>query len=294
MADISAKLVMELRARTGSAMMDCKKALLAVGGDIEKAVEEMRKSGLAKADKKADRVAAEGVVVAALSPDHKTAILMEVNCETDFVGRDSHFLDFVDRVAKKALVSGKNSVADVAEVVLEGAQTIDMERKALVAKLGENISLRRMLSLQTPHHFAHYIHGGRIGVIVEMEGGDHALAKDIAMHIAALNPMVVSAENVPAEILEKERAIFVAQTQDTGKSPEIVEKMVEGRIRKYLQEVSLEGQPFVKDPSLTVLELLKQHQAKVLRFDRFVVGEGIEKKEVDFVAEVKAAQAASK
>ena len=288
MAEISAQLVKELRERTGAGMMECKKALVSTAGDIEKAVDELRKSGLAKADKKAGRVAAEGIVYAALSDDGKEALLIEVNCETDFVARDHHFTEFVSSVAKRALKAGKEVVGEISELVLDAGSSIDAARKELITKIGENISLRRATHIKTAHHVGTYIHGGRIGVAVELEGGDVALAKDLAMHIAASNPLVISGEDLPADVLAKEREIFTAQTKESGKPADIVEKMVEGRMRKYLEEVSLLGQHFVKDPNVTVGALLKQHHAKVLRFVRFTVGEGIEKQETDFVAEVMA------
>ncbi len=288
MAEISAQLVKELRERTGAGMMECKKALVATTGDIEKAVDELRKSGLAKADKKADRIAAEGVVYAALSADGKEALLIEVNCETDFVARDHNFTQFVSHVAQKALQAGKEGVAEISALVSDTAATIDDARKALITKIGENISLRRAAHIKSAHQVGAYIHSGRIGVVVELEGGDAELARDLAMHIAASNPLVISGEDLPAEILAKEREIFTAQTKESGKPADIIEKMVEGRMRKYLEEVSLLGQHFVKDPNVTVAALLKQRNAKVLRFVRFTVGEGIEKQEVDFVAEVMA------
>jgi elongation factor Ts len=288
MAEISAQLVKELRERTGAGMMECKKALVATAGDVEKAVDELRKSGLAKADKKADRVAAEGVVYAAVSDNGKEALLIEVNCETDFVARDHHFTQFVKQVADRALQAGKELISEVSELVLDAGSSIDAVRKELITKIGENISLRRATHIKTAHHVGTYIHGGRIGVMVELEGGSADLAKDLAMHIAASNPLVISGEDLPADVLAKEREIFTAQTKESGKPADIVEKMVEGRMRKYLEEVSLLGQHFVKDPNVTVAALLKQHQAKVLRFVRFTVGEGIEKQETDFVAEVMA------
>jgi elongation factor Ts len=294
MTVISAQLVKELRERTGSGMMECKKALVAAAGDIEKAIEDMRKSGQAKADKKASRIAAEGIIVAVSNADRKQALLLEVNCETDFVARDGNFTAFAQQVAEKALSVGSEDMAALAAVSLTAGQSVDEARKALIVKIGENISLRRAVYVKTAHHVATYVHGGRIGVLIEMEGGDEALAKDLAMHIAAVNPMVISAADVPADVLAKEKDIFIAQTKESGKPMDIIEKMVEGRMRKYLEEVSLEGQAFVKDPNLRVVDLLKQHKARVLRFDRIVVGEGIEKEETDFVAEVMAAQASAK
>lgn len=283
---IDAALVKELRERTGAGMMECKKALVAAGGDIEKAIDEMRKSGQAKADKKANRVAAEGIIVISESADKKSVAMVEINCETDFVGRDENFVNFAKQVAAAASGSGKASVAELAEVKFSNGETLEFARKELIAKIGENINVRRVEILNTDGVLGYYIHGGRIGVVVELEGGDFELAKDIAMHVAASNPMVVSAEDVSRDVLAKEREIFAAQAAESGKPAEIVAKMVEGRVRKYLEEVSLLGQMFVKNPDISVGTLLKQHNAKVRRFVRFVVGEGIEKQETDFVAEV--------
>lgn len=294
MSEISAKLVKELRDRTGSGMMECKKALVATNGDIEKAVDDMRKAGQAKADKKANRVAAEGLVTVSVAKDGKAASIIEVNCETDFVARDQNFIDFVRNVADKALETSKSVIGDIASLVLGSTQSVDTARKELIAKIGENVSVRRVQHYQSDHHIGTYVHGGRIGVMVELEGGDDALAKDIAMHIAAANPMVLSGDDVPAEVLAKEKEIFIAQASESGKPMDIIEKMVQGRMRKYLEEVSLVGQLFVKDPNTTIADLLKKNNAKVLRFTRFAVGEGIEKEEIDFAAEVMAVQAASK
>lgn len=287
MSEISAQLVKELRERTGAGMMECKKALTACGGDIEKAVDELRKAGAAKADKKASRVAAEGLVAVAVSADGKSASVIEVNCETDFVARDHNFVDFVGNVAKNALSAGKTAVAEIGAVI-DGGKSIEEVRKELVTKLGENISLRRSEHYKSTHHIGTYVHSGRIAVMVELEGGSDEVAKDIAMHIAAANPIVISGDQLPPELLAKEREIFIAQAKDSGKPMDIIEKMVEGRIRKYLEEVSLVGQPFVKDPNMTISDLLKKNNAKVLRFVRYAVGEGIEKEETDFVAEVMA------
>lgn len=288
MSEISAQLVKELRERTGAGMMECKKALVASGGDIEVAIDEMRKAGAAKADKKASRIAAEGLVVIATSKDGKSASLVEVNCETDFVARDHNFVDFVQKVGNVALAGGKAAISDIAALAMDGAKTIDDVRKELIVKIGENISLRRSEHYKSAHHVGTYVHSGRIAVMVELQGGSDELAKDIAMHIAASNPMVISGEEVPAEVLAKEKEIFIAQASESGKPMDIIEKMVQGRMRKYLEEVSLTGQPFVKDPNMTVGDLLKKNNAKVLKFVRFAVGEGIEKEETDFVAEVMA------
>jgi len=262
--------------------------LVASGGDIEVAVDEMRKAGAAKADKKASRVAAEGLVAVSVSKDGKSASVLEVNCETDFVARDHNFTSFVTQVAEKALESGKSAISDISALIADGVNNIEHLRKELVTKIGENISLRRSEHYKTAHHIGTYVHSGRIAVVVELEGGSEELAKDIAMHIAASNPLVISGEQLPPEVLAREKEIFMAQAAESGKPQEIVEKMVDGRLRKFLEEVSLVGQPFVKDPDTTIGSLLKKHNAKVLRFTRFAVGEGIEKEETDFVAEVMA------
>jgi elongation factor Ts len=285
MSNITAELVKELRERTGAGMMECKKALVATNGDIEKAIEEMRKSGQAKADKKASRVAAEGIIAVSEAADKKSLAMVEVNCETDFVGRDENFTKFAQLVADTALASGKVG-AELAEVVLADGQALEYTRKELINKIGENINVRRGELMMANGVLGYYIHGGRFGAVVELDGGDAALAKDLAMHVAAANPMVVSGEDVPAEILAKEREVYTAQAAESGKPADIVAKMVEGRVRKYLEEVSLLGQMFVKNPEVSVANLLKQHNARVIRFVRFVVGEGIEKQETDFVAEV--------
>lgn len=283
---ITAALVKELRERTGSGMMECKKALVAADGDIEKAVEEMRKAGQAKADKKSSRTAADGVVVIEVADDSKRAAMVEINSETDFVARDENFVKFADDVTSAILKSGATDEAAIAETTLSSGENIETARQNLIAKLGENMKVRRAEVLDTDGVIGAYVHGGRIGVLVEMTGDDACLAKDIAMHIAASNPMVISQDEVPAEVVEKEKEIFVAQAQDSGKPADIIEKMTEGRLRKFLDEVSLMGQPFVKDPSQKVSALLKAGNAEVKRFIRFGVGEGIEKEEVDFVKEV--------
>lgn len=288
MSEISAKLVKELRERTGAGMMECKKALMACGGDIEKAVDELRKAGAAKADKKAGRIAAEGLVAIVVAENGKSASVIEINCETDFVARDQNFVGFVGKVVRKALESGKTAITELSSLLAEGSQSVEDLRKELVTKLGENISLRRSEHFKSDHHIGSYVHSGRIAAMVELQGGSDELAKDIAMHIAAENPMVISGEEVPAEMLEREKEIFIAQATESGKPMDIVEKMVQGRMRKYLEEVSLTGQAFVKDPNMTVGELLKKNNAKVLKFVRYEVGEGIEKEESDFVAEVMA------
>ncbi len=287
---ITASMVKELRERTGAGMMECKKALVESDGDIDAAIEAMRKSGQAKAAKKAGRTAAEGVVLIQVSPDSKKAVMVEVNCETDFVAKDDNFVSFANAVAERVLNS---DVADVESLMAmplhEGEDTtIEEARQALVSKIGENMTVRRFTRMDSSGTIASYRHGDRIGVIVDLEGGDEALGRDIAMHIAASKPVCVSEDQVPADMLAKEREIFTAQAKESGKPDNIIEKMIEGRIRKYLAEITLVGQPFVKDPDLTVGKLLEQKNAKVVGFERFEVGEGIEKKKENFAEEVMA------
>lgn len=286
---ITAALVKELRERTGAGMMECKKTLVETNGDIDAAIELMRKSGMAKADKKADRVAAEGVVAMARSADGKQAVLVEVNCETDFVAKGDDFTGFAEQVAQRALESG----ADNAEALLQtafgdGGTTVEEARKALIAKIGENISVRRVSRVESGGVVGAYLHGSRIGVLAAIEGGEEDLARDIAMHVAASKPVCVGADEVPAEVIEKEKEIFSAQAAESGKPADIIEKMVVGRINKFLKEITLLGQPFVKDPDQTVEKLLSAKGAKITGFVRLEVGEGIEKKQEDFVAEVMA------
>lgn len=279
-APISAALVKELRERTGAAMMDCKKALEATQGDLEAAIEELRKSGAAKAGKKAGRVAAEGVVVAA--GNGKKGVLIEINSETDFVARDSNFTTFAKAAAETALQAGVSDVAALSALTLQGSQqTVEEARLALVTKVGENVQIRRIVFAEAPTAGT-YIHGSRIGVMVELDTDNLELAKDVAMHIAASHPIVVSPEQVSADIIAKEKEIYMAQAATSGKPQDIIEKMVVGRLKKFLDEVSLTGQPFVKDPDVTVGSLLSKHRAKVVAFHRFEVGEGIEKVVEDF------------
>ncbi len=288
---ITASLVKELRERTGSGMMECKKALVETDGNVDAAIELMRKSGQAKAAKKAGRVASEGIIAIEFSDDGKRAAMVEVNCETDFVAKDENFTSFVDAVAERALNSGASDVETLmGEALHEGEDTtIGTAREALVAKIGENMNVRRFERFEAANgQLTSYRHGVRIGVVVELEGGDTALGKDIAMHVAASNPVCVSEAEVPAELLEKEREIFKAQALESGKPENIVDKIVDGRVRKYLAEITLLGQPFVKDPDQTVEKLLAGAGAKVIRFKRFEVGEGIEKKQEDFASEVMA------
>lgn len=287
--EISAALVKELRERTGSGLMECKRALVDTAGDVEAAIELMRKQGLVKADKKAGRTAAEGRIVLKVTADGKTGAMAEINCETDFVAKADDFVTFADRVLARAL---EERIDDVERLLAAPAQaggetTIDTVRRELVAKIGENIAIRR-IALYQGDVVAGYLHGTRIGVLVELKGGDAVLARDIAMHVAASKPVAVSEDQVPAELVAREREIFVAQAAESGKPPEIVEKMVAGRVKKFLAETTLVGQPFVKDPDTTVGKLLAGAKAGVTRFTRFEVGEGIEKAVADFAAEVMA------
>jgi elongation factor Ts len=287
---ITAALVKELRERTGAGMMECKKMLQQTDGDIEAAIEEMRKSGQAKAAKKAGRIAADGLVVISTTDDGKSAAMAEVNCETDFVAKDESFSSFAAAVADRALNSDVDDVEALIQLPLTDGEetTIEQGREALIAKIGENMSVRRFVRMSSTGGVYSYRHGVRIGVLVDMEGGDAELGRDIAMHIAASNPICVSADDVPAEKLASEREIFRAQALESGKPENIVDKIIEGRVRKYLEEVTLLGQSFVKDPDTTVGKLLEKSGARVIGFKRFEVGEGIEKKQEDFAAEVMA------
>lgn len=288
---ISAAMVKELRERTGSGMMECKKALVEANGDMELAVENMRKSGLAKADKKSGRIAAEGVIGVKVSDDGKTVVMADVNCETDFVAKGEDFIGFASDVVNSLLTSDVNSDEDLQAMLLSTGISVDETRRALIAKIGENITVRRFVKFTTTDGGqAAYLHGSKIGVIVELANADAELGKDIAMHIAASKPVCISADEVAAETIEKEKEIFLAQQEEKikGKPADIVEKMVSGRINKFLSEITLQGQAFIKDDSKTVGQLLKEKGNSAVRFARFEVGEGIEKKEEDFAAEVMA------
>ncbi|KKK89101.1 hypothetical protein LCGC14_2736510, partial [marine sediment metagenome] len=265
---ITAALVKELRERTGSGMMECKKALVASNGDIEVAIDEMRKSGLAKADKKSDRIAAEGVIAIEISADGKQAVMLEINSETDFVAKAEDFMAFVDNVAKTVLTAQPADLEALMALPLNGnGDSIEVIRQALVAKIGENIKVRRFALMATDDGIiGSYRHGDRIGTMVKMTGNDVALAKDLAMHVAANRPSAISAADLPAELLEKERDIVATQAKESGKPDAIVEKMVEGRMSKFVNEISLMGQPFVKDPDFTVEQLVKKANATVQAF----------------------------
>lgn len=285
---ITAALVKELRERTGAGMMECKKFLTETDGDIEVAIETMRKAGMAKADKKAGRVAAEGLAKIKASDDNKNAIIVEVNSETDFVTKGDDFIEFVDSIADCVLANKPADIETLLTLPLASGTSVEVTRKELIAKIGENMSVRRFEIIENADVIGTYQHGERIGVMVELEGGDVTLGKDIAMHIAASKPACISEADVSQDALDKEREIFSAQAAESGKPENIIEKMVEGRIKKFLKEVTLLGQPFVKDPDQTVEQLLKANNASVKRFVRFEVGEGIEKKEENFADEVMA------
>jgi elongation factor Ts len=293
-AEVTPRTIKALRDATGAGMMDCKKALLESDGDQEAAAEFLRAKGLAKADKKASRVAAEGKIATAAA--NNKAVMVEVNCETDFVGKDASFLEYCDKVASAAVKIDDDSVETLMATKVDG-ETLEETRQALVARIGENIQVRRMASRgggaaddddsERPT-VGCYVHMNRIGVLVELDGGDERLATDVAMHVAAMNPPYATPDDVPADVLEKEKKFLSEQALQSGKPPEIVEKMVEGRIRKYLEEICLVSQQYVKDGDKTVGQLLKEAGATMIGFTRMAVGEGIEKKEDDFAAEVAA------
>jgi elongation factor Ts len=294
MMQITAAMVKELRERTGAGMMECKKALTAADGDMEKAIEDMRKSGAAKADKKAGRVAAEGLIVTAVSDDNKQVAIIEVNCETDFVAKDDNFVDFTRSIANAVIAGKPDSVEALMGMATAEGGTLEEARQNLVAKIGENIQVRRFHIMDLAGGtVGSYLHGTRIGVVLDMKGGDADLAKDVAMHIAASKPACISEKDVPQEMVEKEKEILIAQAESSGKPAEIIEKMIQGRLRKYLAEITLVGQPFVKDPDTTVGKLLDNAGAEVLSFTRYEVGEGIEKKSENFAEEVMAQVKAS-
>ena len=284
---ITASMVKELRERTGAGMMECKKALTEADGNIDTAIEDLRKRGAAQADKKAGRIAAEGVIVTA--DQAGTSVLLEVNCETDFVAKDENFVAFANQLAETIVVDQPTDVEALTLLVMSSGKTVEETRQDLIAKIGENISIRRFELLDAgDDQLSLYQHGTRIAVVVLSSGGDDDLGHNLAMHVAASKPLCVSADQVDPATVEKERSIYLAQAEDSGKPPEIMEKMVEGRVRKYLGEVTLLGQPFVKDPDQSVEKLLASENATVSHFVRYEVGEGIEKKQDDFVAEVMA------
>ena len=282
---ITASLVKQLRERTGSGMMECKKALVESDGDIEAAAELMRKSGAAKADKKSARVAADGAIKVVVTADRNTAVILEINSETDFVAKDDNFLSFADGVLQTILQQKPANVEVLTSLSLADGQTIEEARQALIGKVGENIQIRRFEIVESVQGVSSYSHGSRIGVLVDSDASAE-MARDIAMHIAAINPQFVDEQAVPAEFIEKEKEILIAQAQDSGKPAEIIEKMIQGRLKKFLAEITLVDQPFVKDPDQTVGKLLSDAGASISGFTRYEVGEGIEKKVEDFAAEV--------
>jgi elongation factor Ts len=281
---ITASMVKDLRERTGAGMMECKKALVETGGDLDAAVEALRMSGQAKADKKSGRVAADGKIVIINAGDK--AVIAEINSETDFVAKDENFSAFAEAVATAALATGTTDVTALSSQAIDDGKTVEEARTELITKVGEKISVRRISILESAGPIGSYTHGARIGAVVTLEGGDTDLARDIAMHVAAINPTCIDESGVPAETLETEKRIFTEQAAESGKPPEIIEKMIGGRINKFLKEITLVGQPFVKDDKQTVGQLLKSAGASVTSFIRFEVGEGIEKKEENFADEV--------
>lgn len=291
---VTASMVKQLREMTGAGMMDCKKALGETDGNIDDAIELLRKKGMAGADKKAGRTAAEGVVAIAIADDKKKAAIVEVNCETDFVAKGDEFKTFADEVAQIILNTGCVDVEAILSEKMANGQTIDERRREMVGKIGENMAIRRAELVETSGQIGQYQHGEKIGVVVAMEGGNDTLIRDVAMHVAAAKPSAISAADVDQEMIEKERNFQIEQAQESGKPIEIIEKMIEGRMRKYLQEITLLGQAFVKDPDQTVEKLLKASDASVNGFVRLEVGEGIEIEQTNFADEVAAAAAAVK
>jgi len=286
---ITAALVKELRERTGAGMMDCKKALVETNADLEAAIDLMRASGAAKAAKKAGRVASEGLVNVTISGDNKNAVMLEVNSETDFVTKGQPFIDFVNALGALALKTKPKSVETFLTQTLESGETVDEAREGIIAKIGENVSVRRLQNVSAESGIlGAYKHGDRIAVLAVLSGKDSGLAKDIAMHIAASRPECISEEDLSNEILEREKAIFIEQAKESGKPDSIIEKMIIGRMKKFVNEVTLYGQAFIKDPDISVGKLVKSKNATVESFVRFEVGEGIEKMEDNFVEEVMA------
>lgn len=288
---ITAAMVKELREITSAGMMDCKKALSETDGDMDAAIEFLRKKGMAGADKKAGRVAAEGVIAVAISDDKQKAIIAEVNCETDFVAKGDEFKDFANEIAAIALANNTTDIEAINGLAMASGKTIDETRRELIAKIGENMGVRRVELVESNGAIGQYQHGEKIGVVVAMEGGDDALIRDVAMHVAAVKPQAISSDDLDAEVVEKERKFQIEQAQSSGKPMEIIEKMIEGRMRKFVGEITLLGQSFVKDPDQTVEKLLKANGATVTAFIRLEVGEGIEIEETNFADEVALAAA---
>src|SRR5690606_22598751 len=288
---VTAEAVKTLRERTGAGMMECKKALVEANGDLDAAAEAMRKAGLAKADKKASRVAAEGVIVLERSADGKRAAIAEVNCETDFVAREKDFQNFASAIAQAVLEKNPADVDALGSLPIAGGKSVEDTRRELIAKIGENITVRRFQVVEAPAVVGAYLHGTRIGALVAMKAGDDAVAKDLAMHVAAINPARVSAAEVPADEVAREKGVFIEQAaqdpKNAGKPRELLEKIVEGKVRKWLNEITLLGQPFVKDDKQTVEQYLKKAGGEVVSIVRYEVGEGVEKKQEDFAEEVR-------
>ncbi|OFZ68191.1 MAG: translation elongation factor Ts, partial [Betaproteobacteria bacterium RBG_16_58_11] len=288
MAEITASMVKELRERTGLGMMECKKALAEADGDMKKAEDLMRIKSGAKANKAASRIAAEGVIGSFISADGKLGALVELNCETDFVAKNDEFAALAKETAKLVADHNPSDLEALSNLKLASGQTVEEARKALVMKLGENMTLRRMARFDTSGRLSVYLHGNKIGVMVDLQGGDESLGKDLAMHIAASKPVAISRDQVAVELIERERDIAKARALESGKPANLLDKIVEGSVNKFLSEITLHGQPFVKDDKLTVEKLLASKNAQVNTFQMFIVGEGIEKKVVDFAAEVAA------
>ena len=288
MSNITAQMVKELRERTGAGMMECKKALVEAGGDMNKAIDTMRKAGQAKADKKSSRVAAEGVIKLVVK-DKKVANMLEVNCETDFVAKDKNFLEFAEKISNASLENFNGDISEFIQSKYSSGKTIEEERLELVSKIGENIKIRRVHSVNIENGFiGHYMHGSKICVVAVLENDDESLAKDICMHIAAMKPLAIDETGVSQAVLDKEKEIFKAQAKESGKPENILEKMVEGKIKKYISEVTLLNQKFVKDNEINIQTLLKNNNNKIISFFRMEVGEGIEKKDENFADEVMA------
>ena len=283
---ISASMVKELRERTGAGMMECKKALVDSNGDLDAAIDLLRTTGQAKAEKKAKRIAAEGRIV--IKSDTKHAVILEINSETDFVANDSNFINFAESVAEAILDNEISDLETLNKTNLSNGTNIEMARTDLIAKIGENISIRRFDKIRQCDNMGLYTHGAKIGVIVSLSGGDEEVSKDIAMHVAASNPICIDNEGIPEEMVSREKRIFKEQAASSGKPPEIVEKMIEGRMKKFFKEITLLGQTFIKNPDLSVNDLLNESNAEIISFKRYEVGEGIEKKEENFADEVMA------
>ena len=283
---ISASMVKELRERTGAGMMECKKALVDSNGDLDAAIDLLRTTGQAKAEKKAKRIAAEGRIV--IKSDTKHAVILEINSETDFVANDSNFINFAESVAEAILDNEISDLESLNKINLSTGINIELARTNLIAKIGENISIRRFDKIKQCDKMGLYTHGARIGVVVSLSGGDEEISKDIAMHVAASNPICIDNEGVPEELVSREKRIFQEQAASSGKPPEIVEKMIEGRMKKFFKEITLLGQPFIRNPDISVNDLLNESNAEIIGYKRYEVGEGIEKKEENFADEVMA------